>query len=96
MTDQHNIPSLDALANQKGGTPRAPRETTVEDALVQMAQAHARIARQVSLQSGNPASQGIVNSNITSILDLVFEDAPKPFEWYNLYNKTFWSMYLSK
>ena len=90
MTDQ-NIPSLDVLANQKGGVPRTPRTDTVETAIIQMAQAHARIASHVSLESGNPVSQGIVNSNITSIL----EDSPNPnpAAWYKLYSDTFWSKY---
>ena len=66
----------------------------IQEHIVQMAQAHARIEAIAYKQRGSHESQGILNSNMTQIVDLVIESLPdNPPELYELYLRTFWQTY---
>lgn len=72
----------------------------MEEHIIEMARAHARIMRKVYEQTGTHESQSLLNGTMTQIIDLIVNDIPTdalPDEvsstWYSLYHKTFWETY---
>lgn len=65
----------------------------MKEYIIQIAQAHAHIALEAFRQNGDHEPQGVLNSRMTQVLDLILEEYSAPAEWYQLYVDVFWQTY---
>ena len=97
MNDKEKLFSLIKAKYAKGGATKVPGENPIVDAIIDMAEAHARVALGIALLSGN--AEVVSNEHITAVIDQALaalrqnDTADIRAELETIYRESFWRRY---